>query len=190
MSGMTNSEYARHRGCSPAAVTQALAARKIRKERDGKIDPVKADQAWAVRSNPINGNHGAKPAAPAHQEPTWPIPRPVRDRAQEVANLGPVEKLDLKIKMAHLREKDADADVAERKRDLLCGSLMQVADVKSEVATMMQQIRDHVLAQADRLCHPLAAVESPAAVHQILSRDNRAMLQKLSKAVAAAGLAG
>jgi hypothetical protein len=52
--GMTQAEYARHRGCDPKEVRKALKAGRIALERDGSIDPDKADRSWAASVNPAS----------------------------------------------------------------------------------------------------------------------------------------
>jgi len=52
--GLSRRAYARHRGVSEMAVRKAIASGRIALEPDGTIDPVKADAAWAARSDPAN----------------------------------------------------------------------------------------------------------------------------------------
>lgn len=52
--GMTRAEYAAHRRCDPKEVRNALASGRIRLEPNGKIDPTKADAAWASNTNPAS----------------------------------------------------------------------------------------------------------------------------------------
>jgi hypothetical protein len=51
---MSRAAYARHRGCDPREVRRALAAGLIHLERDGSIDPVRADREWAAGVNPAS----------------------------------------------------------------------------------------------------------------------------------------
>ena len=44
--------YARHRGMSEGAVRVAIKTGRITKNDDGKIDPVVADEQWAINSDP------------------------------------------------------------------------------------------------------------------------------------------
>ena len=48
---MNQSQYARHRGVSPAAVTKALKAGRITREPDGSINAVKADSQWRANTD-------------------------------------------------------------------------------------------------------------------------------------------
>jgi len=54
---MNITQYARHRGCSRQAVYDALEFGRIVRERDHKIDPVKADRMWAELTSPDRGGH-------------------------------------------------------------------------------------------------------------------------------------
>jgi len=167
-------EYARHRGVSHQAVSQALEGGKIRKERNGKIDSEKADRSWALKSNPV--------AIPSPNSGRRKSPSGV-----SVENLGFEDKLDLKTKMAHLREKEARAETAEMERDEKKGLLVKRPAVNEYVAFFTQMVRDHMMAVPDRLAPALAAVNEPAIAHRILKTDIDAGLRKLSKAIVRAG---
>ena len=52
---MTVTEYARHRGVSRQAVYKALAARRIQRDRDGRIDAQTADRRWHELTDPFRG---------------------------------------------------------------------------------------------------------------------------------------
>ena len=69
-SGMTRAQYAAHRRCDPKEVRNALASGRIRLERNGKIDPGKADADWLANANPAiaskpKGANGASLHEPA-----------------------------------------------------------------------------------------------------------------------------
>jgi hypothetical protein len=178
-------EYARHRGVSHPAVIRAINEKRIKKERNGKIDSEKADAAWALRTDPVQSMHRAPQAfdrASAHT----PAPAPVQ--AHNEPTLGMGEKVALRIAMQRLRKETAQADTAEIERDKLKDSLLGRAVVDEHIASFSQMVRDHLLALPDRLAASLAAVDSAATAHRILKADVDAALRKLSKAVASAGL--
>ena len=50
--GHSRRAYARHRGVAENAVRKAIASGRIELERDGTIDPAKADLAWTRRTDP------------------------------------------------------------------------------------------------------------------------------------------
>jgi len=68
--------YAKHRKCSLAAVQKAIKAERITVDKDGKIDPVKADADWANNTNAAQqrGKH-AMDGAPAAPTPKAAAPR-------------------------------------------------------------------------------------------------------------------
>jgi hypothetical protein len=101
---MTITEYARHRGVSQPAVSKAIAAHRIKKERSGKIDSEKADASWALRTDPVrslNNTGGRSPAPPLRSAPPSHEPEPV---------LAFSEKVALRIAMERLRKETAQAD--------------------------------------------------------------------------------
>ena len=49
-------------------------------------------------------------------------------------------------------------------------------------------MKDHLQARADRLAPMLAAVNDEKAIHRLLKNDDEAVLRKVSKAIADAGL--
>jgi hypothetical protein len=51
---MSRAAYARHRGCDVREVRRALKSGLIHLERDGSIDPVRADREWAAGTNPAS----------------------------------------------------------------------------------------------------------------------------------------
>jgi hypothetical protein len=187
---MTITEYARHRGVSQPAVSKAIAAHRIKKERSGKIDSDKADVSWALKTDPVrslNNAHGHSPAVPLRSDPPRGgsgVPTP---HDPEPA-LGFSEKVALRIAMQRLRKETAQADTAEIERDKLKDSLLSRAVVDEHIASFSQMVRDHMMAQPDRLAATLAAVDDIATVHRILKTDIDAALRKLSKAVASAAL--
>lgn len=61
-SGMTQGEYAAHRGVSQAAVSKAASAGRITVGADGRIDPTRADAEWAARTDSAMRPEKATPA--------------------------------------------------------------------------------------------------------------------------------
>lgn len=84
VAGMTQREYAAHRGVSQPAVSKAIKTGRIQLEADGRIDPVKADAAWKRNTDPekqANGHTGGakaprRPPTRAPTEEARPEPRP------------------------------------------------------------------------------------------------------------------
>lgn len=63
--GLSQRQYAAHRGVSHTAVAKALATGRISAEPDGTIDPVKADLQWDEATDPAKqrGAHAKELAA-------------------------------------------------------------------------------------------------------------------------------
>lgn len=61
-SGMTQGEYAAHRGVSQAAVSKAASAGRITVGADGRIDLTRADAEWAARTDGAMRPEKATPA--------------------------------------------------------------------------------------------------------------------------------
>jgi hypothetical protein len=60
---MSRAAYARYRGCDVREVRRALKSGLIHIERDGSIDPVRADREWAAGTNPASAKRpGMKPS--------------------------------------------------------------------------------------------------------------------------------
>ena len=75
--GLSRRAYARHRGVAENAVRKAIASGRIELEPDGTIDPVRADLAWAKRTDPAQQRTqtGKAPGTSAAQAKTQ---RPAR----------------------------------------------------------------------------------------------------------------
>src|SRR5919108_216758 len=75
--GVSRRAYARHRGVAENAVRKAIAAGRIELEPDGTIDPEKADQAWARRTDPSQQRPRIK-ESPATSQPAARAREPQR----------------------------------------------------------------------------------------------------------------
>lgn len=97
MAGMTQREYAAHRGVSQPAVSKAIKGRIAAAVLpDGKIDPVKADELWTRNTDPekqANGWTGGSKSAktPPSRAPT---PPPTRKSETSASTEGPAPALD------------------------------------------------------------------------------------------------
>jgi len=186
---LTVTEYARHRNVSHQAVSKAIEAGRIKKERKGgKIDSDKADASWALRTDPVRSMNNA----PRQHAGATVLPTPIRtalrdDPSPGTESLGLGEKVALRIAMQRLRRETAQADTAEMERDEKKNALMKRSDVDEHIASFSLMVRDHCMAMPDRLAPAIAAVHDTATVHRIMKADIDAALRKLSKAVASAG---
>jgi hypothetical protein len=86
--------------------------------------------------------------------------------------------------IARAKKALADAKRAERVERQQAGELFEVTKVVEYATELSHLVRDHALAQADRLAGLVVTVTVPAEAYLIIRRDNEAMLVKLSKALA------
>jgi hypothetical protein len=161
---------------SKARVSQMVGA-GLPVRPDGKIDLNRALR-W-VEEHIDRGGAGwptrkaAAPASPAISAPAAP--------AQSMsASVDPGRALLI----ARIRKLMADTRRAEREEKRAAGELIDVATVAAYTTDLSRLVRDHALAQADRLAGVLAAASDPAEAYRIIRKDNAALLTKLSKALA------
>ena len=83
-------------GASHTAVRKALASGRIALESDGSIDPVRADAAWAVRTDPAMQRGAAAASEPggsdtrtATTEPARSVPQAALEAVEEAAAEAP-----------------------------------------------------------------------------------------------------
>lgn len=142
-------DYAKHRGCSPAAVSKAIKQGRLEKSitRDKLghpkiVDPVKADQEWERNTAP-------RPEA----EPE-PKPKP-RATAKEKAPEAPVEPVDTSgvpsYADSRARAEAAKAGLQTLKLMEERGALVRVDGVRAEVSSKFSEIRAKLLGVASRL---------------------------------------
>jgi hypothetical protein len=186
MMGISLRAYARMRGCSLTAVQKAIASKRITTLPDGTIDPERANQEWA--KNTFAGQTiGRKPTAPApprggSAQPKAPQP-PVIPQVGEVSS-DPVA--------AYLRARAVNetfkAKVSQLEYEERTGKLILAVRASEYAATFSAIVKDGLMAMPDRLAPMLAAVDDEKAIHRMLAAEVSALLRKVSKAVADAGL--
>lgn len=146
-------EYARHRGCSRAAVRKAIAqGRIVSVERDARghwaIDVEAADREWAARTGPrkeveLAGRTPAGEVVEAATEPLGEDP----DRPRSAADLLHAKTLF----------EEARAEEARLKVDQLRGNLVPADQVRKRWFAATRTIRETLLPLASRLAAELAA---------------------------------
>ena len=142
---MSYSEYARHRGCSPANITKAIARGKIT-PINGKIDPKKADADWEANSVRVKSSEATSNLA---------------------NNLAPdTNAMSLsRIKAMHegLRAKKTKLEV-----EMLEGSLIDAKAVKDASFKQARLVRDTLLSVPNRLSPVVANESDEHRVHEII----------------------
>lgn len=174
---ISKAAYARHRGCSAAAVTYAAKEGRITVNAEGMIDPEVADQEWArnSRARPSNVNapptYARPPAPPRPPEAAPPAPPPAADP------IDPGHVPDYQESRA--RREAAEADLAELKVRTQRGELVPAAAVRAEFSRQMASIRDGLLNIPARLAPVVAAESNLGKVQALIDGELRAVLAQL-----------
>lgn len=157
---ISQADYARHRGCSQAAVNKAIKQGRITTQADGSIDAVAADAQWAQNS---------RPRARARSD----IPMvPVRDELPD----APSED----YWASRARREAAEATIAEMRRDELEGQLIRADAIRASLARRVSAMRDALLQIPARLAPVLAAETTTERVVELLELELRQALADLS----------
>jgi hypothetical protein len=171
------------RGCSESAVRKAIASKRIKPEADGTIDPERANKQW--EQNTFVGATLRPPVAKAPAQ----APPPPRMSMPPVPGVEPPSADPVQSFLRARAVKETfNAKVAQMEYEERAGRLIQASRAAEYASTFSAIVKDHLMAMPDRLAPVLAAVDDEDAAHKILLNDVSAVLKKLSKAVADAGL--
>ena len=145
---MSFSEYARHRGCSPANITKAISKGKIT-PINGKIDPQKADKEWDENSPRLQNR------------------KKNFELAEELAPDTTAMSLT-RIKAMHegLRAKKTKLEV-----DQLEGTLIDARAVKDASFKQARLVRDTLLSIPNRLTPVIANETDEHRVHELIHEE-------------------
>jgi hypothetical protein len=169
--GVSLRAYARMRGCSLTAVQKAIASKRITTLPDGTIDPERANQDWEKNTFAGQTIHKAQTApSPVHESP-----------------VGSGDPVTAYLRARAVKESFA-ARTAQLEYEERAGKLIQAVRASEYAASFSAIVKDHLQARADRLAPMLAAVNDEKAIHRLLKNDDEAVLRKVSKAIADAGL--
>jgi len=175
MMGVSLRAYARMRGCSLTAVQKAISSKRITTLPDGTIDPESADQEWT--KNTFAGQTIHKPSA-ASPDRIPPVHEPVSESGDPVSAY---------LRARAVRESFA-ARTAQLEYEERAGKLIQAVRASEYAAGFSSIVKDGLMAMPDRLAPMLAAVDDERAIHRMLAAEVSAVLRKVSKAIADAGL--
>ena len=183
--GVSIRAYARMRGCSESAVRKAIASKRIRPEADGTIDPERANREWEQNT------FAAATLRPAPAKPAKPPRRQPQARAA-VPHVPAIESPSSDPVQSFLRARAVketfNAKVAQMEYEERAGRLIQASRAAEYASTFSAIVKDHLMAMPDRLAPMLAAVDDEKTIHRMLGAEITALLRKVSKAVADAGL--
>lgn len=148
MNLITQAEYARHRGVSRAAVSDAVRQGRITLI-GGKVDPVAADAQW--NANTRNPKVPPIITSPAGSVPDAAIPQSLYD-----------------LQLARAKREYHEANIAEMRERQRAGELVELRDVQLAYTTLAAQLRAALERIPDKLAPRLAAESSANAVHALL----------------------
>ena len=166
-------EYAKHRGCTPGAVTRAIKKGRISAEKDPEtgeryIDPIIADPQWDKRTN-HSANQPKTKSKPS--QPDFPIH--TNDDGDDEggghdywASRAKRESYNAELARLTLEEKEASLVLAE--------------DVKKEAYKIGRVLRESLMALPDRLAATLAAEDDPKGIEKTLRIELRDALKELT----------
>lgn len=197
---LTQAQYAAHRGVSRAAVSKAVTAGRITL-KNGKVDQVAADAQWA-RNSRMRIGYGIKSPPAAVAPVPAPVPKPIPTPRPALALASapvppppppppppaPPPPPDLPPELAMVddyghsraRREQAEADLAEMRREEERGMLIRVDAVRAVAATTFASTRDALLQIPSRVSQVLAAETDPSRVHDTLQTELHQALAQLS----------
>jgi hypothetical protein len=168
---ITQSEYARRRGCTEGAVRRAVRDGRI-SLIEGRIDPVAADAQWA-RNTRVRA--GSRATDDANLQAGSPAPR--RGRSDD-------DDEDDGYWASKARREKAEADLAELKLAEQRAELVRAADVRAAQARRLAALRESLLQLPARLAPVLAAEADAARCHETLQAELHAVLEQMTEGVA------
>lgn len=173
---ITQAEYAKHRGCSEAAVSKAIKAGRISLLAGGKIDAAVADMQWA-RNSRVRAGSG-RPAGPQGGGGACLLPGPVAGEGDAPeAKPGGDDYWS-----SRSRREAAEAELAEIELAEKTGEVIAVKAVEAVWAQALRTFREHLLQLRARLAPVLAAETDAFAVDQLLDAEMSAALNHLAGA--------
>jgi hypothetical protein len=174
-------ELAQRLDVSAARVSQWVAA-GLPVLPDGRLDLQQALD-WITKN--VDRTGGGWPARKAAKGSTAaPVPAPSAvSLAGLASSTGAPLDPNRALVVARARKLLAEAKRAERAERRQAGELLEASTLREYANQFSMLVRDHALAQADRLANILAAATDAAEVHRLVREDNHRMLEKLAKAI-------
>ena len=171
---VTQSEYAKLRGCSEAAVSTARKKRIKAAEviQDGKvlIDSERADDLWARNSRPRRGGNLPRTPPPPRAEPPPPTNLLTDEQLMALVSRLPEDAIPSIIesearKEHYLAEKHKIAALQAREE---VGS---IRDMEREAFALAKSVREGMLSIIPRISADLAALGDAFEVEQLLEAE-------------------
>lgn len=121
-----------------------------------------------------------QPTASPMRQPVAPLPGPAPAIGADPAKV---------LLVAKAKRALADAKRAERLERKQAGELLERTEANTYITNFSLLVRDHVLTQAERLAAVLVPLADEKQIYDLIRRDGTVLLQKLSKAIEASGVA-
>jgi hypothetical protein len=173
---VTKSDYARARGCSPAAVTAAIKSCRIKAAvvtQNGRelLDFDKANELWERNTQqqppPTRKAAAHRPKPPTDQELQAFIQGLPEDQIPDLN--------DSRARREHYLAEKARLDALKGREELVPAD-----QVKAEAFACARAVRDALLGLADRLAPMLAATTDARECHRLLTEEHRVALRGLA----------
>jgi hypothetical protein len=178
---LTQSEYAKHRGCSAVAVHKAVKAGRI-SLIDGKIDPAVADIQWAANTRVRQSarSHGGYAAtgdllangAAAGSASADVSTAPGGDKPVASPGAG-----DTGYTEARTRRERAEAEEAEMRTAKIRGTMVLREDVDRAMFEILREARDRLTSCARRIASEVASETVAETCESIIDREHRIVLE-------------
>jgi hypothetical protein len=207
---LSQKEYAEHRGCSPAAVCNAVAAGRI-SLIDGKIDPVVADIQWKAntrarihkgRAQATTADQAPAAASPAPAATLAPVPNAASGAGPDLVDaaedrLAPTGSAADAAGSAstdgavasdpQYQSSRASREEAVARREWLRlledeGQLVRIDQVRAQLAAMLAPVREAFMQFAPRIAPVLAAESDPGRIQNALEIEIHKILAQLREA--------
>jgi hypothetical protein len=169
---MTPAEYSRYRkvkglpGGSRAAVSYAIAQKRITLQADGRLDPVAADAQWAANTR-VRIGAGPAPAQPGASAST---------AGQQDPQPGGDDYWN-----SRSRREAAEAELAEIELAEKTGQVIQVKVVEAVWGQALGATREHLLQLRARLAPLLAAEADAFKIEQLLDVEMSQALSHMAR---------
>ncbi len=153
--GLSRRKYAEHRGVSEKAVRKAIATGRITLEPDGTIDPIKADQHWAVQTDP------SKQRVRKSASATKPVPqsaiRAVDDTLRDVGPAPDTGGGEVSFLRARTANEILKAQTAKVRLQKMKGELVDRVKATAMVFDLARRERDAWMNWPPRVAADMAA---------------------------------
>ena len=180
---LTRTEYARHRGCTPSAVTRAIHKGKlkrclVRRGRRTLLNRDVADREWA-QNTAVYIDSPLPPKAKAEAEAAE-----CATETTETTDDNEPRSVSARYQAARAAKVKAEAESAKLKLKKLRGELVDVADVGRLCSDVFSTLRRRLDVLADRMGPDLAPITDPAEIRRRLDDEIRAALTDAANGIA------